>query len=232
MKEARIECAIREFLVPDLKLKLRKGQVVFVDADRARRSSDLEDARRVGAVRVRFVERARMTKKPPKAPPRSPPPPNVRLSRKVRRTTPVLDPTPAASVDMDEVRRVAREAAEEGTAKGVEEGIRRALDSYVSQPTNAVTTENLKAALVEVLGGLNLGGGGAPAAAPSSKTKGPDEPVFIPKDIVSKGDKTELNVGSESSDAGDLDAAAAALKAAKPKRTRRKKTTAKKATEK
>jgi hypothetical protein len=222
MKEARIECLVREFPIHDLKLRLRKGQVEFVDETKAKGSKDLANARRLGAVRVRFVERSRVSKQPP----RNPPPPNVRLKKARRGGGKPPAPAPAPTVDMDEVRRVAREEARAGAKEGVEE----ALADFKGQP--GVDQATIEAALRNVLPGYSVpaaSSGGTSSAPAPVKAKGPEEPVFIPKAIVSK-DAKELEVSSESSDAGDLDAAAAALKAAKPKRKRtsRKKPAAKK----
>jgi len=65
MKEARIECICQEFPIHDLGLSLKQGQVEFVDETVAKNSRDLMTARRVKAVTVTYVQRARTTREPP-----------------------------------------------------------------------------------------------------------------------------------------------------------------------
>lgn len=184
MKEARIECLIREFPVHDLGLSMKKGQVEFVAAELARRSVDLANASRLGAVRVRYVERAR-TMKPA---PRPPPPPNVRLPR--RRPLPVTAAEPVLTVDVEEIKAAAANAARDATRDAVEEMKAAMIAALASRPTVVVSSPS-----------------------PGNSTpvdSGPAEPVFIPGNIVNK--EATIRVASNSSDAGDMDAAAEALK--------------------
>ena len=234
MKEASITCVTHEWVIPDLGLSMKKGQVEYKDAQQARQSKDLAEARRIGAVRVEFVERSRMAKKPPTAP-RHPGPPNVRLGRGVRRQPPQPPPTPQV-VDMDEIRRIAREearaGAREGAAEGVEAGVRAALASLPAAGP-VIDQATLEAALRNVLPGITVAApasssGGASGSTAS--TKGPDEPTFIPSGIIDKDSKTDLKTQSGESEDEGVEAAAAALKAAKGtggrKRSNRKKTPA------
>jgi hypothetical protein len=241
MKEARIECITHEWAITDLNLEMKKGEVKFFNARAAKQSKDLAHARRISAVRVEFVERSRMAKKPT-VPPRIPGPPNVRLSRKGRKQPPAQKPVPPATFDMDEIRRIAREearaGAREGTAEGVEAGVRAALSSLpVAGP--AVDQSMLEAALRNVLPGITVAAPTAPASSgvtSSTRSKGPEEPVFIPSSIIDKDSTTELKTQSSESEDDGVAEAAAALKAAKgtggrKRSTRKKKTSAAKAEE-
>lgn len=211
MKEARIECVIAGFPVHDLGLTFRQGDVAFVEAEQARSSSDLGHAIRIGAVRVRYVQRAQtvrkaspsprtqMAHKPP-TPPRPPPPPNVRLPR--QRPMPMSAPQGASMEDMKvAAAEAARDAALEATRKTSEEvaELKALLVAALGRPVQVVS----------------------PTSAPVSGPAAFAEPVFIPERIVDK-DAT-IQVKSESTEAGDLDATAAALKQTTGRRGRKKK---------
>ncbi len=91
MKEARIEGLIAEYPIHDLGLILRLGQVEHVPAEVARTSVDLAAARHLGAVGVRYVQRAHVFRAPaPKAPAL------VRLPRARKPRPPVPAPVPVA----------------------------------------------------------------------------------------------------------------------------------------
>lgn len=200
MKEARIECVIREFPVHDLGLRLKHGQVVFVAEPQAKASADLAEAQRIKAVRVRYVERAVMNRKPPPEAVRPPPPPNVRLPRQRPHSAPA-----APGLSMDEFKAVAAEAARESslqTSREIAE-LKAMLAAALSRPVQgtAAPAVEFKTPIIVT------------RAAPAP------EPVFIPDQIVNK-DAT-FSLGSESKEADGLDEAAAALKTSR--RGRKKK---------
>ena len=237
MKEAQIECLIGEYPIHDLNLRLRKGEVAFVPEKGAKRSKDLEHARKLGAVRVRFVERSRVSKNPPKSPPRSPPPPNVRLSRRQARGPAVPQVEVREGISPEQAQAMADKAAQKAAgdaAKMAVDALLPAIHNILASQQGSGDTSDLdnriEQAVARAMSSVSFVAPVGDTAAPKAKrsSKGPDEPMFIPKDIVAKDDKSELDVSSESSDAGNLDAAAAALKAAKPKRRSRKKSTASK----
>lgn len=96
MIEARITCVCSEYQLPELGLVLHQGQVVWVPEQVARKSSQLTQARRAGAVRVHWGARCDVVK--PVPPPPQPPPPPWLLRRQARppiappeHTTPKLD---------------------------------------------------------------------------------------------------------------------------------------------
>lgn len=143
--------------------------------------------------------------------PKSPQPPNVRLRKRIVRSPPA-----APEVNMEEIKRVAREEALAG--------VQAAL-----QGITGTTTDLVKEALREVLGELQLAPSSAPPPSENisevKRPTGPEEPVYIPSDLVDKDVKADIKVQSKSSDSGGLDAAAAALKTTLPRRSRKKKGT-------
>ena len=62
MSEARIECRCADFNLADLKIKVRRGDIIWVDWARADKSEDLKRAINSGAVTMRQVDRCRNTR--------------------------------------------------------------------------------------------------------------------------------------------------------------------------
>jgi hypothetical protein len=211
MKEARIQCLCQSFPIHDLGLSLHKGNVAWVSEEKARASKELAEARRIGAVRVDYVERYRM-KSPPR---RMPPPPFIRQSR------PGAKPAVRTNApDMEEVGRRAEEAATKAVQKGMDE-IKEMLK--VSRDVS-VPQEKLEEALRNVL----AEGPAEVALAPPPETLHlpASEPVYIPTDVVDTMSKGKIEVEAQATAAGDMDEAAAELK--KRRKTRKKKTKKKK----
>jgi len=216
MREARIECLAVKYRLPKLGFSLKKGDVEFVPEETARNSKELKSARLAGAVSVRYIERCKVAKNPD---PIKHIPPSVRMSRPNMGgmlMKPPLPPSPqdppeekVQSVSADEVRRIIREE------------MRAALAETPSQTVvnNVVDTEAIVAAFASTPGFM---------VPQTTGTVDPDVPVYIPTDIVNKDAKTDIQTEKASSEADGVDAAAAALKKAKPKkRTPRKKATPK-----
>jgi hypothetical protein len=234
MMEARIECKIREYPIADLGLMLRRGQIEWVDATKAKGSKELTHAVRIGAVSVRYEERFKVAKHPDPPPRRAPP--SVGMSRPRRKTAPKASPPAQPVVDTEAIAKRAEEAArkaarEEGAATRAELArLRQAIEQGSS--TGSINQGQLEAALKNVLGGLNISTAGAPSSGPAAAApSGPEEPVFIPDNIVDKDAKADIKVESKASEGDGLDDAAAALRKKRGtstrKRTPRKKSTAK-----
>jgi hypothetical protein len=201
MKEARIECITSRYRIPGLGFNMRKGDVEYIPEGIARASGELRNARLAGAVSVRYVERCKMTKEPPRHVP-----PSVRMSRPnrggmMKRKPPQEPEEKLDGVTADDVRRVVREE------------IQAAMAGAQPQPTKVVVDP---AALRDAVRSAvaSTPGVGVGAAPPSEE----DEPVYIPSDLVDK--ETKVDVKAEASDADDVDAAAKALKKAQPKKKR------------
>ena len=59
MIEARLECRCGRIMLPDLDLEMVRGQVMFMDASKAKGSQDLHRAWLAKAVSLKYVERFR-----------------------------------------------------------------------------------------------------------------------------------------------------------------------------
>ena len=185
MKEARIECRCAEYTLSDLKVRVRRGDVVWVSEDAARSSHELRVAVRSGALTVVYTRRCTMH--------RSPPPPNVRMPRMTRPTRDLgAEPAPAAAAVIDPA------ALEDAVAKGVAKALEGLLAAGVVVPAQ----------------GGRVAASAIPAFLPAP------EPVYIPSGLVPIEAQATVTVASTQSESGDMEAAAAALKA-----TRRRKTT-------
>lgn len=209
MKEARIECLVREFPVHDLRLNMRRGDVEWKPEDAARGSRELAEAVRIGAVAVRYVERCQVAKPPPQ--PKRHVPPSVRMSRP--NMGGMVRPPPAGEPVID------KEAVKEAIREEVREALAGAQNPGMSK-------ETLKEALREVLGEtVVVQGAPAGGAVPTSRKATPAaDPVYIPSNIVDKDAKADITADKSESESDDLDAAAAALAATKPKTTRKRRT--------
>jgi hypothetical protein len=78
----------------------------------------------------------------------------------------------------------------------------------VAAQMKPVSGDEIRRAVLDAIGDTSVVGG----VRTQARDSGPEEPVFIPAGIV-KSDASDLNVSSESFESGDLDEAAAALKA-------------------
>lgn len=219
MKETEITCLCRSIRIPDLGLSLFKGQVEYVDAHKASQSQDLAQARRVGGVAVREVQRVRKRRSPKEMSPRPTGPvrsnrqrgagavPEHTLGPKSGKQASASHPARRqrqplvvqAEVDLDGVRQVVREE--------VTGALRDAILSM------GLPKEPIRGSKVPDSVGVSQG-----------------MPAFIPSRIVNSDVKAEVQVESEELGSGEVDAAAKALKARKkpaPKRAPRKKRTEK-----
>ena len=216
MREARVQCLCAEFRLPDVLVRgqplvMSKGQEEWLTEAQARGSKDLARAQRIGAVSVEWRERFQVAK--------SPRPPWLRgkAKPKMARLQPTAAPAPPV-VDTEEVARRAEAAATKAATAAMNKGIGE-IKALLAGQSTGIPQEQLEAALRNVLPGMTFPAGGTPRA--TSNVGGPDEPVFIPKDIVGKGTKASISIEAEASKSEGLDAAAAAL-AAKPKTPRKR----------
>lgn len=90
MKEARIECLVKEFPLHDFGLRLKQGESVWKPEAVARASRELAEACHMGAVSVQYKERCRESKPVP--------PRRRRIVRKAPPTGPLKGPEIAESV--------------------------------------------------------------------------------------------------------------------------------------
>lgn len=231
MIEARVECLCNEYTLPELGLKLVKGDVVWLEKGLARSSRELRLAQRNRALSVRWESRCEVSRAPAppwlkrkvRAFPRGPTPEAVETPPPLPREPVTPAPRPA-DVDTAEIARLAAEAAKAELRGIVREELRSALQEMPTSTTLDAST--IEAALRSALSGLTLPA--QPASRPTQEgVPGPSEPVFIPTGIVPSGSdaKAAINVATEASADSSLDDAASALRAARGSsgRKRRKK---------
>jgi len=228
MKEARVTCKIEQIKLPDMGITLVRGQEVWFGEREARRSADLNHARKIGAIDLRWETRCRVSK-PPAPPHFRKLRPGVRKQIEPSRPEPAKPaPAPAPSVDLDLIGKQvkAQVAAEMARQMGQLEGQMETMRTdIVSQVTAALSGQKgmdaeqmaavLKATLEQVLPAHS-----AAVAAPAAKghaTVSSDAPMFIPEGIV-KETKGKVKVQQATGSTGGLDDAAAALKALKRKK--------------
>ena len=157
-----------------------------------------------------------------------PDPPKSAPVRSVKHSRPNQGAKPANhnSVDMNAVDEAAKKAAE-GALEAFTDKILASLPQQ-QQSSTEPNMEGLEAmiqkAVINALGTIQINTGGG--SANTQVTTGPEEPLYIPSNIVDKDVKGNVNVQSETTNSEGLDDAAAALKKlrkSKPKSTKREK---------
>jgi len=213
--------------IPDLGLfGLKRGQTCWVDDLKAKNSRDLERQRNMGAVRVARQTRRKM------AAPRNPPPPFVAQSRPQVKPAPepVVEKHVETVIEKTVVEQVDTEKLRAEILGDLLPGIRAVIAEEVGKaqapaPQGGIDASQLEDVLESVLRRVAPAGG--VAAAPSGgsrRSSGPEEPVFIPDQILSKDAQAKIDVKQKATEGGsDLDEAEAALRALKRKKRGRKK---------
>jgi len=210
MMEARVKCLCPDYRLAELGLVLHFGDVVYVPADKARLSTELQLAEKVRAVEVRWGSRCEVSK--------SPVPPW--LKRKNRTfTTP--EPTPVNHEDLERrAKEAARQEVGETIRDVVREEIQAALRSAGVSGQAPVDTSAIVDAVRSALAGVTVPQSRPQKSAATSEVS-EAEPVFIPTGIVPTETKGAIEVPSETTSGADVADSSAALKAARG-RTRKK----------
>lgn len=239
MIEIKITCLTAQFKLTDLGLDLSRGEEVWVSYEDAAASKELAHAHRIGAVLLLKKERARVSQPPP--------PPNFRrlvpgqhrrresLSSQVKaEVTPEEKSTAEveqAKVDLEkavaQLSQVKGEMLDEvSRLKGELSSMRETL-AKVLVPNPGVDLEQLKGLLqttvTSALEGLQVA---APQARDSFRhpvekdttDSFADVPMFIPSGIVEADTKGAIEIKQDTTEGGQLNDAASALKALKKKR--------------
>lgn len=201
MIESRIECLCFEITIPGVGL-LKRGQVLWIGESVSRTNPNVEHARQIGAVSVRYAERCQVSRQPLPA----------RLKKHAKLPTPNAPAAPAVP-PAEDVAIMAREFARAESvivradvASMVRETTREVLHREVVPHLASVIREELSRVSNTVVNNVSI-----PKAAPS------DEPVFIPSNLV-PADSAGITLKSEESSSGSLDDASEALRGlAKPK---------------
>jgi len=150
-----------------------------------------------------------------------------------KHTETVIEKTVVQEVDTEKLKRELLGDLIPGLRSVIAEEVGKAAALSASQapqaavaPATGMDAAQLEGVLESVLQRVMPAGGVAASGATpgrSSKPSGPEEPVFIPSQIVSKGSKSKIDVKQKTSEgAGDLDDAEAALRALRGKRRGKK----------
>ena len=100
-REAHIICQTRTYDIPDLGVKMSKGQLVVRTEAEAEASKDLKHGKSIGAVTVRYVQKSQETR-PRQEVWTAPPPPPVQIPRAIPAPPPPPPPSPAP-VDVEDI---------------------------------------------------------------------------------------------------------------------------------
>jgi len=189
--------ALRKTDIPDLALKMEEGDAEWITEEQFRSSLCVAQLQRIGTIRVSSGERSRVTKKPARPKAHGP-----GLSRPGKRGPAPPPPAPAPPpTTVVKVVKVGIPAAE------VEGMIQRAAAA-----ASEATAERILAGLPQQQTLVVNNAGPASSTAPSTLGDAPEEPMFIPKGMVTD-EENDLHIEAESSEAEGLGDAAAALKA-------------------
>ena len=209
MIEARLTLAngvTSPIRIPDLGLILRLGEVRWADEKRVRKSICVEALIRAGKIRVSYERR---NKKPMPNPTPKPSIHAVTMSRPATRVLTVAGAPSAPSVDVEKLAAAVASAM--------------AAQVQPAQPDTTLLASMIERAVESAMAkvSISVAGSGAGVVTQAAVMNGPEEPMYIPSNIV--GDKpVDIKTTAGVSDASGLDDAARALKAVnRPKRVRK-----------
>ena len=209
MIEARITLAngvTSPIRIPDLGLILRLGEVRWADEKRVRKSICVEALIRAGKIRVSYERR---NKKPMSNPTPKPSIHSVTMTRPATRVLTVAGAPSAPSVDVEKLAAAVASAM--------------AAQVQPAQPDTTLLASMIERAVESAMAkvSISVAGSGAGVVTQAAVMNGPEEPMYIPSNIV--GDKpVDIKTTAGVSDASGLDDAARALKAVnRPKRVRK-----------
>jgi len=212
MVEARLTLAngvTSSINIPDLGLILRLGEVRWADEQRVRKSICVEALISAGKIRVSYERR---NKKPMSNPTPKPSIHAVTMSRPATRVLTVAGAPSAPSAPSVDVEKLAAAVASAMAAQ-----------VQPAQPDTTLLASMIERAVESAMAkvSISVAGSGAGVVTQAAVMNGPEEPVYIPSNIV--GDKpVDIKTTAGVSDASGLDDAARALKAVnRPKRVRK-----------
>ena len=116
--------------------------------------------------------------------------------------------TPQPQVNVEEIARKAAEQAAQQAAKAV-----ASLSQTQPQTSGDDLEEKIQRAVINALSGLNFSTGNSSTQTQENITVGPEEPIYIPSNIVNQDIEGTLNLESQTTSSDNVDGAASALKA-------------------
>lgn len=201
MIEAEVTCICTSIRLDDLGLDLTRGQVIHLGQGAAEASRALEQARRAGGVRIRYVERCQERRDGPAVPPT----PTPVFPAAFVPHVPLVPTRPALDVD-DLVQRLLVGLQTQGDVD-VEGRIAAAL-----APLDA-KFEGLKGEILAVVREALSNGRVVRAHGGQEAGIVDDTPVFIPNDLGGKGLSADISVKEAAGQGSTVDDATAALRA-------------------
>lgn len=223
MVEARIECLADHFYLPGLGIRdpmMKKGQVEWVSAEKAQKSSIVDHARRVGAIAVRYRTRAEAHRsqnvpvvgqpRVPKLPP--PPLPPVEVEPPV----PVVDEALLAQV-AQQAAQAAVNAQATHLKMMVAGEVARAVEGLNVPAVDAeALQQSLVGAVEAAVSNMKTGIVQTPAG-PMVTLKEEDEAPWVPDQIMGSDAKVKLDTREESTTGGNVSSAREKLREARRK---------------
>jgi len=203
VREAKVICLCPQYYLKDLSKSIRKDEFFWLPEGQANSSKDLKHAQRIGAVKVLWENRCRQLREPMT---KQPPPPFVANYRPPPAHIPPVVETPLAQegVNLDHIREV---FAEEFSKFRVD--LMKELSHLItkiqapSQGLDEVALQKIIMSLQQIPHN--------PISTPPSQGYSTKDVIFIPSDLVPKGDNKDFKVESVEEE-GNLDDALAALK--------------------
>lgn len=225
----KVETQIDILEIPDLKLFVRKHDPIWITQDQYNSSLALKHLEKIGSVVCHKNQRSRTMSKLPK-----PPPAPIRTSKMSRPHKGGLSASPTNAPSNQQMQEVVKQATEDAANKAAEQAVQAVTDQILARlpvqqqnpaaPNLEGLEDMIQRAVLNVLGNIQVAPGSIVSGG-QNISAGPEEPVYIPSNIVDKDVKGNVNVKSETSESGELDGAAEALKElrkSKPKTKRSK----------
>lgn len=232
MEEVEIKCLCDAIHIKELNLYLRKGQIVYLTKEQAMASKELDRAKRLGAVALRFIRRCRESVTPKFFKKRSR---NALEETKRPSTTNIVYPPKKEPFSLeifqylenfkenlkDNLLKDMRKAFESNKASGNPQ-----LEVNISSSDKEALASTLESVLRKVM--TESGNSGAYSSSygnPSDSTNGfggssSNDPLFIPDKLVNESLDSNIETKKEeSSDTSSVDGALDALKALRNKKS-------------
>ena len=202
--------------IPDLNLKLKRGESVWVSAGRAATSTDLTTAIKTGAISCSWVDpdAPRLVLATPATQPIEP-------AQPVIKTDGVVPPTPPNQIECADLLRTILQQELQAVVAQLQQS------QHLHQPTPTVDVDKLAGALYRLQPPVQYTGTTAApmqqpytnisTPVPVTQTVSPTmDPVYIPSVIMPTTTGTDsIQITAQQSDSGGMDEAAAALRASR-----------------
>ena len=211
--EIRLETVHGPVSIEDLGLRVQVKEYVWVSKQQMESSTCLKRLIQMGKLRVTFRPRCKVAKDPPRhiaIAGRLTRPRKGGLQKPFQQHANIQKAAEQAGMKPEDVKAMVEAAA----SQAAEQAVGAVMGQLAAQKQGSDLESAVLLAIQKALGGSAVSGS-APA--------GPAEPVFIPEGIVREGLDADVKVQAFDAEAGDLDAAAAALKRMKSSKRRKKK---------